>query len=305
MAKAANLSFRASLLRGGFGLATASLGHLSWAAAQRRGKNLGDLFWWLSPRDRRRSLDHLALAFPELGTLARQRLARSCFRHLGVSLAELLHLRHRDPEQAGEKVRVEGFDVIEQERARHNPIVVLTGHCGNWELISVANGTHGLGLAAMARRNDDPTLDHEIVALRQHFGTITIARGSGSSSRQLLATLRRGGALALLIDQDIRTEGVWVPFFGHLAYTPLAAAHLALRLGASVVPTFAERLADGSHQITFHQPLALPGNPEAATASMTAAIEHQIRRCPEQWVWMHRRWRRRPPGEKEGSRPCS
>jgi len=109
--------------------------------------------------------------------------------------------------------------------------------------------------------------------------------------------LRGGGALALLIDQDIDTEGAWVPFFGRAAFTPLAAAHLALRLDAAVVPVFAERLDDGDHLLRFLPPLQLPADPTAATAAMTAMIEAQIRRRPEQWVWMHRRWRRRPPGE--------
>lgn len=288
---------RSALLRGGFALATGTLGRLSWSSAQRRGRNLGDLFWYLGPKDRKRAHEHLGIAFPELEADARLRLARSCFRHLGTSLAELLHLRARPPAEAGKKVEVVGFETIEHIRTTGQPILVLTGHCGNWELISAANGTHGLGLAAMARRNDDPLLDQQIVALRGHLGTDTIARGASHSSRKLLSTLRRGGALAMLIDQDIRTDGVWVPFFGRLAHTPLAAAHLALRLGAAVVPTFAERLETGSHRVTFHPPLDLSSDATEATAEMTLAIEQQIRRRPEQWVWMHRRWRRRPPEE--------
>ena len=270
---------------------------LPWRGAQAAGRLLGRLGGRVVPRDQRRMLEHLAIAFPELDIEARRRLARACWRHLGCSLGELLHLRYRSPATASRHVAVAGFEVVEAARRSRRPILILTGHCGNWELISAANHSHGLGLVAMGRDNDDPALARAIVDLRQHLGTTTIARGASGSSRQLLSTIRRGGALALLIDQDIDTDGVWVPFFGKLAYTPTAGADLALRLGAVVVPTFAARLEDGSHRVTFHSPLELGDDREQATARMTAAIEAQIRRRPEQWVWMHRRWRRRPPGE--------
>lgn len=270
-------------------------GTLPWSAAQGLGASLGSFSWHTFRRDRERILRHLEVAFPEMTEAERRRCGRKCFRHLGTSLGELLHLWHRPQGEAERYVRVEGFEIIESLRRGGRPILVLTGHCGNWELISTANHSHGLGLAAMARQNDDAHLDTVIVALRRHLGSITIARGGAQSSRQLLKTLRRGGALAMLIDQDIATDGVWVPFFGRPAFTPVAAANLALRLGATAVPTFTERLDDGRHLLRFHSPLELPEDPSEATAVMTAAIEGQIRRRPEQWVWMHRRWRRQPP----------
>lgn len=287
--------WRSPLFAGFARLGRVALGTSSWSGAQAVGASLGRLAWYLAGRDRRRILEHLELAFPETSAAWRLDCGRACFRHLGSCLGELLHLWHRPPGEASRHVQVEGFEVIEELRQRGRPILVLTGHCGNWELISTANQSHGLGLAAMARQNDDAQLDRVIVALRQHLGSITIARGGPGSSRQLLQTLRRGGALAMLIDQDIATDGVWVPFFGKPAFTPLAAANLALRLGAVAVPTFVERMDDGSHHLRFHPPLELPGDTTEATALMTAAIEGQIRRRPEQWVWMHRRWRRQPP----------
>jgi KDO2-lipid IV(A) lauroyltransferase len=109
--------------------------------------------------------------------------------------------------------------------------------------------------------------------------------------------LRAGGSLGMLIDQDTRVEGVWVPFFGHPAFTPVGAARIALRQRAAAVPTFIERLPDGTHLARFHPPLDLPADETEATALLTRAIEDQIRRVPAQWVWMHRRWRRRPADE--------
>jgi KDO2-lipid IV(A) lauroyltransferase len=110
----------------------------------------------------------------------------------------------------------------------------------------------------------------------------------------MLHALRRRGGLAILIDQDTRVEGVWVPFFGRPAFTPVGAARLALKRDVAVVPVFDERLADGTHRAHFEPPLDLPADEVEATAMMTRAIEAQIRRVPEQWVWMHRRWRRQP-----------
>jgi KDO2-lipid IV(A) lauroyltransferase len=135
--------------------------------------------------------------------------------------------------------------------------------------------------------------------MRSHFGTQSVGRGTPGAARQLLRILRESEALALLVDQDIEAEGCWVPFFGRLAHTPLGPAHLALRRRAVVIPTFDERLPSGRHRVTFHPPLELDPDPVRATAQMSLVIEEQIRRRPEQWVWMHRRWRRRPPEETD------
>lgn len=270
-------------------------GTLSWSACQRCGRALGGWVRRLSPRDRRRALEHLAIAFPGLSEEARHELMVDCFEHLGMSLAELLHLWHRPASEASRRVEVEGFEHVEQARASGRAALVLTGHCGNWELISTANQSHGLGLVAMARELDEPGMQEISTEIRGHFGSDVIPRGSRRAASQLLRALRGGQALALLIDQDLKTRGVWVPFFDRLAHTPTAAADIARRLDAVVLPTFSERLADGSHRVTFHAPLELPEDATAATALMTQAIEMQIRRRPEQWVWFHRRWRRRPP----------
>ena len=151
----------------------------------------------------------------------------------------------------------------------------------------------------VARPLDEPRQQRLLAGLRERFGTPTIERGGDGAVRQLLNTLRRGGALGLLIDQDTKVEGVWVPFFGRPAFTPVGAAKIALKQRAAVVPVFIERLPDGRHLARYHPPLDLPNDPREATALMTAKIEEQIRRHPEQWVWMHRRWRRQPAAPEE------
>jgi KDO2-lipid IV(A) lauroyltransferase len=282
---------------------SALLGRLSWSATQRFGRGLGRLAWSVGGRDRQRTLDHLALAFPDLPIAARRALGRDCFRHQGMNLAECLHLLHKDCEDLARHVEVEGWEHVERAREKGRPLVLITGHCGNWEILGAALNCRGLGMAVVARSLDEPRLQGLLAGLRKRFGTATIERGSDGAARQILGLLRRGGALGMLIDQDTKVDGVWVPFFGHPAFTPVGAAKIALRQGTDVIPTFAERRPDGSHRIRIQPPLDLPNDPQEATAVMTLAIEEQVRRHPEQWVWMHRRWRRQPA--PAGSQPGS
>jgi KDO2-lipid IV(A) lauroyltransferase len=181
---------------------------------------------------------------------------------------------------------------VQAARATGHPLLFLTAHCGNWELIATVVHNGGISPAAVARPLDDPALQKIVVDLRLHFGTTTIARGTRGAARQLLETLRRGGALAMLIDQDTKVDGVWVPFFGRPAFTPVGAAEIALRQHAQVIPSFIFRREDGTHLVQFLPALDLPDDPRDATALMTERVEEQIRRHPEQWVWWHKRWRR-------------
>jgi KDO2-lipid IV(A) lauroyltransferase len=273
---------------------SAALGGRAWRTVQAFGRAVGSLGFRLSSRERRRTLEHLALAMPQLGDEARRRLAREVFRNQGMNLAECLALLHRDCADVAALVDAEGWEAVQEARAEGRRILILTGHCGNWELLGAWLNCHGLSVEVVARAVDTERLNELLLSLRQRFGTETIERSSPGAGRRLLRVLREGRVLALLIDQDTRVEGVWVPFFGRPAYTPVGAAKIALKQDAAVFPTFIERLPDGRHRIRIHPPLALPPDPTAATALMTAAIEEQVRRVPAQWVWMHRRWRRQP-----------
>lgn len=268
---------------------------VGWRVAQQLGALLGRVVHRLAGRERRRALDHLAVAFPASTEAERRHLARACFAHLGSSLLECLKLSSMSLEAIARWTSAENWDAVEELRRRGRPILFLTAHCGNWELLSPVTTLHGVRITAFARQQDVPAFDRLMIRLREHLGTATISRGAPGAARELLRVLRGGSALAMLIDQDTKVEGTWVPFFGRPAFTPLAAAQIALRQDMAVVPAFCERLADGTHRVSFHPALDLPADPTAATALMTAAIEAQIRRCPEQWVWMHRRWRRQPP----------
>ena len=259
------------------------------------GRTLGRLAWRLSGRDRRRALEHLSFALAELPEEERTRIARASFLSAGMNLAELIHFLKRSRQEILRHLDIEGWENVAAAKASGRSILILTGHCGNWELIGTALHDGGVPPAAVARPLDDPGLQKLLVDLRNHLGTTTIARGTRSAPRQLLEVLRGGGALAMLIDQDTKVDGVWVPFFGRPAFTPVGAAEIALRQKANVIPSFIERRPDGSHLIRFLPPLDLPQDPREVTALMTAKIEEQVRRRPEQWVWWHKRWRRQPP----------
>jgi len=267
-------------------------GLLSHRLALAVGRALGRLVWRLSGRDRRRSLEHLSFALPGLPEEERSRIARAGFLSAGMNLAELLHLLKRSRREILSHLEIEGWENVAAAKAAGRSILILTGHCGNWELIGTALAEGGVPPAAIARPIDDAGLQKLLVDLRSHLGTTTIARGTRGAARQLLEVLRGGGALAMLIDQDTKVDGVWVPFFGRPAFTPVGAAEIALRQKAHVLPSFIERRPDGSHLVRFLPALDLPQDPREATALMTAKIEEQVRRRPEQWVWWHKRWRR-------------
>lgn len=276
------------------GLATL-FGLLSHGFALRLGRALGRLAWRLSGRDRRRALEHLSFALSELTVEERVRIARASFLSAGMNLAELLHLLKRSRQEILRHLEIEGWENVAAAKASGRSILILTGHCGNWELIGTVLHEGGVPPAAVARPLEDAGLQKLLVDLRSHLGTTTIARGTRGAPRQLLEVLRGGGALAMLIDQDTKVDGVWVPFFGRPAFTPVGAAEIALRQKANVIPSFIERRPGGNHLVRFLPALELPPDPREATARMTAKIEEQVRRRPEQWVWWHKRWRRQPP----------
>ncbi len=275
-------------------------GLMPLSVARPVGAAVGRLALLLAGTDRRRAREHLAVAFPELTPGERERILRRTARHLGLTLAEVLWLWRATPGDVDRLVATEGFHHLEAALAAGRGAVLITGHLGNWELLNARLSTAGIPMSIAVREVYDPRLHVLATRLRARFGTEVIPRGADAGKR-LAAALRRNRVVGLLIDQDIRdVSGVFVPFFGRLAWTPLGAAMLAIRNGAPVIPAFSHRRPDGSHLARALSPLPVPEGGSLRervrdlTAAATAAIETQIRAHPEQWVWMHRRWRTRP-----------
>jgi KDO2-lipid IV(A) lauroyltransferase len=256
----------------------------------------------LMPSLRRRISSHLEIAFPDLEGNRRDAIMRACSRHFGLMLSEIAHLWRAGPAQVESLSEVSGLENFESALEAGRGAMFTTAHCGNWELLSARLPVAGVPLISAVRELTDPRLDELVKSTRTRFGTEIVPRGP-AAGRQLIRSLARNKVCGLLIDQDIRdVPGVFVPFFGRPAWTPSGAATLAIRMECPLIPGFIHRRPDGTHKVEIHPPLEKPSGGTLEdqvlelTAAATAAIERQIRAYPEQWVWMHRRWRRQPEG---------
>ena len=266
------------------------------------GTALGQLAWLVARRDRRRALENLAIAFPDWPAARRRATIRATFHHLGKAVFEILWMPNINAQNLGDYIEYVGFDrTLEQMRAGRS-VIVFTAHCGNWECLAYGVGlaAEGLPVSVLQRERDEADVNRYISDLRARAGVHTIDRGSAGAAREMIQSTRRGGILAFLIDQNLRTESAKVPFFGKPALTPIGPAKLAIRTKALAVAGFVERQPNGKHLIRFHEPFEATGDPIELTARLTRVIEEQIRRVPEQWVWFHDRYRERPKWDVEG-----
>ena len=267
------------------------------------GRALGTLAWHLLKRERNKALRNIAVAFPEWSDAKRRATIKAMFRHHGMSLFEIAWLPNVTRENLAETSDIDGLDAVLAKIDEGRGVVAFTGHCGNWEWVAYAAGLHGRPMTVMQRERNEADLNRFIVELRARAGIRTIDRGSAGAGREMIQNLKRGGMTCFLIDQNIRAESAKVPFFGHPALTPIGPAKLAIRTGAMIALAFIER-RNGRQQIRWTGPFetSRDDDPIALTARITAAIEDQIRRAPEQWVWMHDRWRERKGWDVGGDR---
>jgi len=263
--------------------------------ARAAGVALGHVAWHAAIRERRRAIANLAVAFPDWTARKRRSTARSMFQHLGMSVMEILWLPRLDASNLSRTTAFEGEERAAQLVRDGHGVIVFTGHCGNWEWLAYAVGLICHPVTVLQRERNEAHVNRFITETRARAGIRTIDRGSTGAGREMIQALRRGGMLAFLIDQSFRTESVKVPFFGIPALTPIGPAKLAVRTESFVVSAFIARRG-GKQHIRFSEPVKMrrDDDPVALTARITADIEAQIRRQPEQWVWLHDRWRERP-----------
>ncbi|HXI12181.1 MAG TPA: lysophospholipid acyltransferase family protein [Thermoanaerobaculia bacterium] len=285
-------TFKNSVIYYGVRVATAIGRTLTLGGARSVGVLVGRLAYRVVPKERDKALRNLALAMPELPEETRRRIARAVFHNLGRSLFEICWLPKLDEPRLRATTTIAGLEHFQAAVDRGRGVVLFTGHCGNWEWMASAIGLLGFRMNVIAREIYDPRLNEFIVASRAAQSVKTIGRGSASSAREILQTLKNGDILGVLIDQNIKAENVMVPFFNRPAPTPIGPAKLAIRSGAAVIVGFIE-FRDGKQLIRFQPPIfpTRSDDPAELTATLTAAIEEQIRQAPEQWVWMHERWK--------------
>ena len=294
LSKRLKRTLRYGLLRA----ALAIVGRLPLAWAQALGRALGTAAFHLAPGERRKALASLSVAFPELSDAARLDLARRCFRHLGTAALEMAVAPRLDVAEFDRLVDCSGDALAAMDRASASGkgAVVVGAHLGNWELQAWGVARHGLPLHAVGKENVDPRLTRLIDRFRALGGVRNIWRGQPGAAVALLRALRKGELLAMLIDQDTSVQNVFVPFFGRPAATPRAAADLVLRTGAAAVVCLIHKREDGTYRASSEE-VEVPRTGDAErdavelTARFTGRIEAAIRAHPEQWVWMHQRWK--------------
>ncbi len=275
---------------------------LPWKTALRGGAFLGRVGYRRLKREREKAERNFTLAFGNEYT-ARQKseILRRSFENLGKSLIEVLKFRQISSSNIDQFVTLEGEENLKKAFSKQKGIVFVTAHFGNWELMGITLAIKGYRTHVIAAPLYDSRLDRIMNRFRLIHGVETITRGGEKGARKILSALKNNQILGLLIDQDIDAEGVFVDFFNRQAFTPSGAATLALKSGAAVILGFIHRELDNRHRIIFSGPVELIRRGELAqdiqdnTALFTKAIEENIRKHPDQWVWMHNRWQTRDP----------
>ncbi len=248
---------------------------------------------------------NLRIALPELEAEERARIKRNVFRNLGRLLGEISQFPRLNREKIASIVVYEGLENYKQAVASGRGVILLTGHIGAWELSVFAHSIYGYPMSFLKRNVDNPLVEALAESYRSRFGNRSIDKKN--SIREVLKTLKAGGVVGILADLNAsREEGVFVDFFGRPACTTAGVATLALRTGAVVLPGYL--LWDEKaqiHRLHFEAPVETidTGNQKEDVITNTAryakVLESIIRRHPDQWLWIHRRWKTRPEGEAD------
>jgi KDO2-lipid IV(A) lauroyltransferase len=268
------------------------------------GAAIGLLAYRVLGRLRGVGIRNLELAFPDLSEGEREALLRRDYRNLGWLLAEFCLMPGYTAESASRFIRYEGLENYTRARDRGKGVLVLTGHLGAWELSSFYHSLMGRPMGMVIRRLDNPLVDQFVNRIRCLHGNRVIHKDD--FARGLIASMRAGETVGILMDTNMTPpQGVFVPFFGVQACTASGMARVASKTGAAVVPGFLLwDEGEGRYVLHFGEELEVvntgdsEGDALVNTAAFTTSIEGYIRRYPDQWLWMHRRWKTRPSGEE-------
>lgn len=281
-----------------------SIGVLPRPLARAVGIGVGRVTYLLHGKLRRVGMRNLGMAFPEKSTRERRKILRGVFTSLGRQLAEVCLFPRYTCENVSRVVIYDGYENFQQAAKRGKGVLFLTGHLGGWELSAFAHALYGHPLHFVMRPLDNPYLDHMVRDYRTMHGNIPILKDD--PVRELLRAMKEGATVGILMDTNMMPpQGVFVNFFAIPACTPSGLARIALRTDAAVVPGFTVwDPALRKYRLRFDPALELvrTGDNEADilanTQRFTDVIEDFVRQYPDQWLWVHRRWKTRPPGER-------
>jgi KDO2-lipid IV(A) lauroyltransferase len=278
-------------------------GVLPRRAAHRFARILAWCGFHLAGRQRRAGLHNLRMVFPQLTEAERMRILRGSFQNLGRLLVEFTHFPELNKGNIADHVIHDGLENYLEGLRRGRGVIFMTAHFGAWELSSFAHALYGYPLKFIVRPIDNPRVEELISNYRTLSGNVPIRRRS--AARDILKTLRQNEAVGILFDQNTtRSEGVFAEFFGIPAATTPAIALFAQRAGAAVIPGFLiwnEKL--GKHRLRLDPPVELVNTGDLDhdvlenTRRFNRILEDYVRKYPDQWLWIHRRWKTRPEGE--------
>ncbi|MGB6725920.1 MAG: lysophospholipid acyltransferase family protein [Terracidiphilus sp.] len=259
--------------------------------------------YWLFGRLRRVGETNLKLALPELSSKTKGKILRRVYIHLGWQLVEFCRMTHYTPENNRNWMRTEGLEHYQAAQARGKGVLVITGHLGAWEVSSFYHSLMGHPMGMVIRRLDNRKLDAYVNRIRCLHGNFVLPKDD--FGRGLLTAMHEGGTVGILMDTNMTPpQGVFVNFFGIPACTATGLAHVARKTGAAVLPGFMVwEDAEKRYVLRFGPQIEIPRTESTSddivngTQLCNDAIESWIRRYPDQWLWIHRRWKTRPPGE--------
>jgi Kdo2-lipid IVA lauroyltransferase/acyltransferase len=273
------------------------------------GSAIGVLVYHVDAPHRRVALTNLEQCFPGKTPDERRAVARRMFAHFGRLLFEILKCSTRSHADMLARVEFEGLERVEHAYAQGKGVLFFTGHFGFWEIQAVVHALRMRPICVLARALDNDRLNDLLERVRGGTGNTVIYREG--AVRRMLRALAGGQGVAMLIDQHMHSpDAIWVDFFQRPAATTSTLAALALRTGAPVVPVFALPLPGGRFRMVYEHPVEPPAAdaPDAVhefTQRCTDVLEMYVRRHPELWLWMHRRWRDAPTPVTRGMFPAA
>jgi KDO2-lipid IV(A) lauroyltransferase len=264
------------------------------------GRGLGRLLSDLDPRHVAIATANLRQAFPHWDDVRRLRTARQVYAHFGQVLLEILWLRGRSRDDVLHLVEVVGREHVEAAFAAGRGVMCVTAHIGNWEMHGLAHGWLFGPISVVARPIDNPDLHRRLNEVRTMGGNAVIDKRHALA--QIMRGLKENRGIAILIDQNVQVQdGIFVDFFGRAAATTTVAAALAVRTGCALLPSHTVLGRDGRYRLVYDPVVrwSPSGDRQAdiacLTQQLTSTIEDWIRDAPEQWLWLHKRWKTRPP----------
>jgi len=249
------------------------------------------------PRLRRIALRNLQFALPQFTPAQHSNITDGVFRSLGRLLVAFSRFPAIGKHNVHEWIRYEGFEHFTDAMARGKGVLFATAHLGNWELSAFAHALLARPMQVVVRPLDNSLIDRFVELRRSLSGNTLI--GKRDFARPILQALRQNQAVGILVDQNASADtGVFVPFFGVPACVNVSFAKLAAHSGAVVIPGFAVwSETERKYLLRFYPEVPITGDPARDTAAIQSAVETAIKQYPDQWLWIHRRWKTRPPGE--------